>query len=68
MKTSTSIQAQCREKSSTYRSVSHPKISILGCEHLFEYICSSSLYFENYPDFTDFYSQLSIAIPFFENI
>ena len=32
--------------------VSHPKISILGCEILFECIYPSSDYSENFPDFS----------------
>ena len=62
MKTCTSIQAQCREKSSTYRSVSHPKISILECEHLFKYNYAHFEYFENFPKFSGIYSHFPLEL------
>jgi hypothetical protein len=38
------------------KNLSHPKISILGCEYLFEYNYSSSEYFENFLDLSSNYS------------
>ena len=56
------VREETPQTNENRRYLSHPKISILGCEYLFEYNYPSFEYFENFPEFSGINSHFFLEL------